>query len=105
MPRRTFTPEFKRKLVDEHLVAERPVSQICRQYQVCETALRRWIKQHEESLGDVDAKTVQLARELEQAQQRIEQLEGALGRSVMELDFMKRCFKRAGLPFPNGPKS
>lgn len=105
MARRTFTSEFKRKLVDEHLVARRPVSQICRQYQVGETALRRWVKQHEESLGDADAKTLELTRELEQAQQRVEQLEGALGRSVMELDFMKRCFKRAGLPFPNGPRS
>ena len=105
MPRRTFTPEFKRKLVDEHLVAKRAVSQIGRQYQVGETALRRWINQHEESLGDADAKARELTRELDQARQRIEQLEGALGRSVMELDFMKRCFKRAGLPFPNGPKS
>ncbi len=105
MSRPSFSADFKRKLVDEHLVARRRVSEICRQYQVGETALRRWIKQHEESLGDADAKAVQLARELEQAQQRVEQLEGALGRTVMELDFMKRCFKRAGLPFPNGPRS
>jgi len=105
MSRRTFTPEFKSKLVDEHLVAKRPVSQICRQYQVGETALRRWIKQREDELSDVDAKTLALSRELQQAQERVEQLEGALGRTVAELDFMKRCFKRAGLPFPNGPKS
>ena len=57
------------------------------------------------ALEDADAKAVQLARELEQAQQRVEQLEGALGRTVMELDFMKRCFKRAGLPFPKAPRS
>jgi len=105
MARRTFSPEFKQKVVDEYLIGRRPVSELCRQYQVGETAVRRWIKQREEGLSDADAKTVELASQLAHAQQRIEELEGALGRTVMELDFMKRSFKRACLPFPDGSKS
>ena len=58
MTRRTFSPEFKRKVVEEHLKGGK----------------------------------------------RISELEGALGRTSMELDFMRRAFKRAGLPFPSAPR-
>lgn len=32
MTRRTFTPEFKRKVVEEHLVGGRTIAAICREY-------------------------------------------------------------------------
>ena len=41
----------------------------------------------------------------DEREQRIAELESALGRSAMETDFLKRCFKRAKLPFPTGPKA
>ena len=47
----------------------------------------------------------EVSRQLRAAEQRIAELESALGRSAMETDFLKRCFKRAKLPFPNGPKA
>jgi len=46
-----------------------------------------------------------VSRQLRAAEQRIADLEAALGRSAMETDFLKRCFKRAKLPFPTGPKA
>jgi transposase-like protein len=105
MGRRSFTDEFRRRLVEEHVIAKRSIAELCRQYQVGETALRRWVSRHREGLADGDAKKLELARDLEQAQQRVAELEGALGRTVMELDFMRRCLKRAGLTFPSGSRS
>ena len=105
MSRGKFSPELKRKLVDEYVTGGRPISQICRTYGVGETALRRWVEQYRQDgatgLVGHDAK----ARELADAHQRIAELEGALGRATMELDFMKRAFKRVGLPFVGQRKS
>jgi len=105
MPRGKFSPELKRKIVEEHVAGGKPISSICRSYSVGETAVRHWVQQYREAgdagLANHDASV----RELREAQQRIEELEGALGRASMELDFMRRAFKRAGLPFPNVPRS
>lgn len=105
MSRGKFSAELKAKLVDEHVTGGRPISQICRTYGVGETAVRRWVEQHRQGgaagLASHDART----RELADAQQRIAELEGALGRASMELDFMRRAFKRAGLPFAGQRKS
>jgi transposase len=105
MSRGKFSAELKAKLVDEHVTGGRAISQICRTYGVGETALRRWVSQYRrdgaDGLVSNDAKT----RELADAQERIAELEAALGRAAMELDFMQRAFKRAGLPFPNQRRS
>jgi hypothetical protein len=66
----------------------------------------RWLR--EEQVAQQAASALapeETARQLWEAQQEIEQLQAALGRSAMEVDFLKRCFRRAGLPFPNGPKA
>ena len=105
MPKPNYSPEFKRKVVEEHLKGGKSVAAVCREYHVGEVAFRRWRAQYQavekasaQSQGD-------LAKALVTAERRIEELEGALGRASLELDFMKRCFKRAGLPFPSAPRS
>jgi len=105
MAKVTYRPEFKRKLVEENLKGGKSVATICREYHVGEVAFRRWREAYQ--AGEIAAAQSQegLARELEAARKRIEELEGALGRSTLEVDFLKRCFKRAGLPFPPAPRS
>jgi transposase len=105
MPRRTFSAEFKRKVVEEHLKGGKRVSEICREYQLSDSLLRSWREKYQANGLPGEASREDLTRELREAQRRIEQLEGALGRASMELDFMKRAFKRAGIPFPSGPRS
>ncbi|MHB8997113.1 MAG: transposase [Armatimonadota bacterium] len=34
MSHRTFTPEFKRKVVEDHLHGGRTIAEICREYQL-----------------------------------------------------------------------
>ncbi len=105
MSRRQFSPEFKRKVVEEHLKAGKRVSEILREYQICGSVFDRWRQQYNADAIAQPASADELARELRDAKGRIDELEGALGRTSMELDFMTRAFKRAGLPFPNGPRS
>jgi transposase len=105
MPKPTYSPEFKRKVVEEHLTGGKSVVAVCREYHVGEVAFRRWRAQYQAGESQSAQGQADLARELTAAQRRIEELEGALGRATLEVDFMKRCFKRAGLPFPSVPKS
>ena len=105
MPKPNYSPESKRKVVEEHLKGGKTVAAVCREYHVGEVAFRRWREQYlagESASGESQAA---VARDLAAAQRRIDELEGALGRATLEVDFMKRCFKRAGLPFPSAPKS
>ena len=104
MGRRRFSAEFKSKVIAEHLQGGRSVADICRQYNVGSTTFYRWLRRHqmaEHLPSGTDAE--ELARQLWEAQQQIEELQAALGRSAMEVDFLKRSFKRVGLPFPTGP--
>lgn len=105
MSKPSYSPEFKRKLVAEHLKGGKSVAAICREYHVGEVAFRRWREQYLAGESASAQDQAALARELSVAQRRIEELEGALGRASLEVDLMKRCFKRAGLPFPGAPKS
>ena len=105
MPKHSYSPEFKRKVVAEHLTGGKSIAELCRQYQVSEVTFRRWRQQHQEAQQAATQNQAEVARELAAAQRRIEDLEGALGRATLEVDFLKRCFKRAGLPFPSAPKS
>lgn len=48
-PASKFSPEQKRKIVIEFLSGERPVAEICRDYQVTATSLHRWRDQFVEA--------------------------------------------------------
>jgi transposase-like protein len=104
MSHRTFTPEFKRKVVEDHLHGGRTVAEICREYQLSRNVFNRWRDQYL-SPAPAPPPVEDAPRQLREAEQRIAELESALGRTAMELDFMRRCFKRAGLPFPKLPKA
>lgn len=105
MPRVSYSPQFKRKVVEDHLRGGKSITAICREYRVSAGTFRRWREQYQSEEGDSADRQSELSRDLTAAQQRIEELEGALGRATLEVDFMKRSFKRAGLPFPKAPRS
>lgn len=105
MTRRTFTPEFKRKVVEEHLVGGRTIADICREYHLGRNLFDRWREAYQQAGAPAGPTVEEVSRQLREAEKRIAELESALGRSAMETDFLKRCFKRAGIPFPNGPKA
>jgi transposase len=44
-PRRSFTPEFKADIVEACRRGDRTLPQVCRDFDLTETAVREWVKQ------------------------------------------------------------
>ena len=105
MARRRFSLEFKRKVVEEYVKGGRSAAEICAQYQLHENLIYRWRKQYEAEAQREEQSRAVVERQLREAQARIEELESALGRSAAEVDFLRRAFGRAGVPFPTGRRS
>ncbi len=89
--RRRFTPEFKRDQVGRVLRGELTMAELSRELSVSHSLVRRW-KQlmdrgSETAVGANDE--VVPASELRVAQQRIRELERALGRKTMEVEILQ----------------
>ena len=82
MSKPIYSPEFKRKVVEEHLKGGKSVAAACREYRVGEVAFRRWREQYRVGENVSAQGQAGLGRELATAQRRIDELEGALGRAT-----------------------
>ncbi len=89
--RRLFTAEFKREQLGRVLRGEVTLAELSRELQVSPSVVRRW-----KHLGEVGARTavaangdVVPATQLREAQQRIKELERALGRKTMEVEILR----------------
>jgi len=100
MTPRKFTPEFKKRVVLEFEAGERKSADICREFQISDSLLRRWVTQYREHGDEAWRKEDPRAQQLVEAEKRIGELEAALGRATLEVDFLKRCLKRANIPLP-----
>jgi putative transposase len=97
---RKFEPKFKRRVVEQWRSGEKGIAQICREHQLADSLVRRWRAEYEERGPNAWESAARRDVELEAAQRRVAELEAALGRSSMEVDFLRRALKRAGIPFP-----
>ena len=102
--KRTFTREFKRQVASQALAGEKGMAQLCREYDLCQTLVRRWRDQYQQ-LGEAawpDSIHPIEASELD-PEGRITELEAALGRAHLENELLRRALKRGGLlPGRNG---
>ena len=102
--KRTFTREFKRQVASQALAGEKGMAQLCREYGLCQTLVRRWREQYQQ-LGEAawpDSLHPIEAAELD-AEGRIAELEAALGRAHLENEMLRRALKKGGLlPGRNG---
>lgn len=89
--RRIFTPQFKQAQVGRLARQEVTVAELARELAVAPQLLRQWQRLSTE--GSTAAVTANEAvvpvSELRQAQQRIRELERALGKKVMELEILQ----------------
>jgi transposase len=53
-PRRAFTPEFKAEIVERCQAGDRTVAQVARDFDLTETAVRKWVGQAEIDAGKRD---------------------------------------------------
>ena len=84
---RTYTIEFKRQLVEEHLSGGAGLSELARHHGLSRELLRTWVKKYEagEFAGDGPARPDRRAYEA-----KIAGLERKVGQLTMELDLLKR---------------
>ena len=89
--RRIFTPQFKQEQLGRISREELTVAELARELAVAPQLIRQW--QRLSTQGSAAAVTaneaVVPASELRQAQQRIRELERALGKKVMEIEILQ----------------
>src|SRR3954447_2383919 len=88
---RTYTIEFKRQLVEEHLGGV-SLTELARRHDISRELLRTWVKKYEagEFAGDGPAKPDRRAYEA-----KIARLERKVGQLTMELDLLERGLRSA----------
>ena len=69
-----------------------------------DSIVRRWVEQYRERGADAFRTGDPKAEELAAVKKRIAELEAALGRATLEVDFLRRCVKRANLPLPESAR-
>ena len=93
-PRRSFDREFKVQIVRQLLSGEKRLAQLCREYQLSETLVRRWKEQYEQHGEDAWPETSLLPGEQDPGA-RLRELEAALGRAHLENELLRRALKAA----------
>jgi len=103
---REFSPQFRLLIIREVEDGEKRVSQICREHSLSESIVRRWVEQYRERGADAFRTRGPKSEELAAAHKRIAELETALGRATLKVDFLRRCVERANVPSaPRLPES
>jgi transposase-like protein len=93
MKKRTFTPEFKVKVVLEVLREEKSLSEIASEHEIHPNLIRSWRKEFLEKASDVFEEPKQ-RREARQKEQEIEteraQMLKTIGQLTLERDWLKK---------------
>ena len=84
--RRSFTPEFKLKLVVQIVSGQRSIAELSREHKIKDSLLARWRDQFLEKAPSVFG--AELA-----GQERIAELERELGRQHLEMEILKKASK------------
>ena len=90
--RRTFTPEFKTRVVLEIVSGQKGLMEASREYEIKDTVLSRWKQEFLERAPGVFAPPEEQTRQAE----RIAELERMVGRLTMQLDMAKKALLTFG---------
>ena len=83
-PRRSFTPEFKADIVDRCRAGDRSIGQVARDFDLTETAVRKWVEQARIDAGEIDGLTTEERQELSRLRQENRRLQA-------DVDLLKRA--------------
>ena len=98
--RRNFSPEFKTKLVIELLESGKTLNEIASKYDVFPKSLITWKKQFLGNASIVFEESVpskKYKEKLKEKEEKIENLEKTLGRTIMERDWLSKKVGSSGL--------
>jgi len=85
---RSFSPEFKRQVIEELLSGASTPAQICRRHEISSGLLYYWRRQY--GRADLAGNGKREAA----LEERIRQLEQMLGKACLENEFLKRALQR-----------
>lgn len=97
--RRTFSAEFKAKVVLEMIRGEKGLMQASREYQIKDTVLSRWKQEFLEKAPEL-FKGENQKQESGADKERIEELERMVGKMTMELEVAKKVLNGTSLVSP-----
>jgi transposase len=95
---RYFSEEFKKQRVADIEKKIVSIGQVCRQYQVSKTSVTKWLKKYspmrkkrERMVHETDSD----AYKVKQMQERIKELERAVGQKQLKIDFLEKMIEIA----------
>ena len=94
--RRSFTPQFKTRVVLEVLTKLKSTAQVCRDYDLKEQVVTRWKAEFLERAPTLFATDQQRTQD----ETRIAELERLVGRLTMELEIAKKASQLLTSPTP-----
>ena len=111
MSYKTYTSEFKAKVVIEVLQGEKSLSEIASQYNLNPNMVRNWKSEFLENASMIfenasmifenPKKAEKAARRKEEAlKKEKETMLKTIGQLTIERDFLQNCFRRSGRPVP-----
>ena len=92
--RRSFTAEFKVKVVLELISGEKGAAQASREYGIKDTVLSRW---KQEFLANA-TQLFEQPKEVQEKEERIAELERMVGKLTMQLELSKKVLSYANSP-------
>jgi transposase-like protein len=106
--KRVFTREFKLTVARQLVSGEKRISQACREHSLCESVVRRWKLQYERSGENAWSPEVPTAKRAASASvsspdeqtaltSRVQELEAALGRAHLEIEFLRLALEKKPL--------
>ena len=96
--RRSFSPEFKAQTVELVRTSGKSVAEVCRDLDLTETAVRRWVAQAEIDAGQRDGLTTAEREELSQLRKEVRVLRGRNATSWQKRrPFSPICLRWSGL--------
>jgi transposase len=97
-PHRTYTPEFKVRVVMELIRGKKSLSEASREYGIKDTVIARWRQEFTERAPQIfeqpGSKDIQA--------ERIAELERTLGRVTLQLEMAKKVFGDSDFLFKDG---
>ncbi len=115
--RRVFSDSFKKMVVKDIDNGKRSVQGVCREYTVSATSVYRWMSKYSVHYSRQSRTTIQMKHEKDELQRlraRITELEGAVGRKQMHIDYLEKVLehgsaevgfdikKKSGREYSNG---
>ena len=92
--RRSFTAEFKVKVVLELISGEKGLAQASRDYGIKDTVLSRW----KQEFLDNASQLFEQPKEVQEKEARIAELERMVGKLTMQLELQKKVLSYANSP-------